>query len=98
VHSVASTSMTYTADMMCGVPANSFGFLDPGHLHTAVIPSSHVGHGKRLYYRWVTDRTQHSSIHQAPHRTHTWGLSHTSSCSFICVTVYRQPLTPDTAH
>lgn len=53
VHSVASTSMTYTADMMCGVPANSFGFLDPGHLHTAVIPHSHVGHGKQLYYRCV---------------------------------------------
>jgi hypothetical protein len=53
VHSVASSSLTYSQDMMCGEPANSFGFLDPGYLHTAVIPAGDVGHGKKLYYRYV---------------------------------------------
>jgi hypothetical protein len=50
---VASSSMVYSRDMMCGEPADSFGFLDPGFLHTAAIPASEVGHGRKLYYRYV---------------------------------------------
>jgi dipeptidyl aminopeptidase/acylaminoacyl peptidase len=48
---VQSSSTTYTSDMMCGVPANSFGFLDPGYLHSAVIPAAHIGHQQQLHYR-----------------------------------------------
>lgn len=53
VRSVVSISLTYSQDMMCGEPANSFGFMHPGFLHTAVIPAGDVGHGRKLYYRCV---------------------------------------------
>jgi hypothetical protein len=51
IWTVASSSITYTSGMMCGVPAHSFGFLDPGYLHSAVIPAAHVGHQQQLHYR-----------------------------------------------
>lgn len=51
IKSVSSSSRTYSAAMMCGVPANSFGFMDPGHLHTAVLPAGDVAPGQQLHYR-----------------------------------------------
>lgn len=55
VKCVSSSSHTYTADMMCDIPANSFGFLDPGHLHTAVLPADDVGYNQQLYFRCGRD-------------------------------------------
>ena len=51
VHSVASSSVTYTAEMMCGQPASGFGFFEPGFVHSAAIPGRDVGHDRKLYYR-----------------------------------------------
>jgi hypothetical protein len=36
---------------MCGAPATSTAFTDPGWTHTALLPSSIVGNrNKRVYY------------------------------------------------
>ena len=42
-HIGASTPSTYTADALCGFPANvTFGFFDPGVIHTAVFECSSI--------------------------------------------------------
>jgi hypothetical protein len=46
-----SSVLTYTADMMCGPPANGIGFLHPGHMHQALIPLAAFPPNTRVYYR-----------------------------------------------
>jgi hypothetical protein len=54
---VASTSRSYDRRMMCGDPATTFGFIHPGYMHTAVIPSADVGYNRLLHYRCETIAT-----------------------------------------
>lgn len=46
---VVASSRTYTRADMCGPPANTTGWFDPGWLHYAVL--SNLPPGKRIYYR-----------------------------------------------
>lgn len=45
---VAGTSVTYNASTMCGEPANSTGYVDPGSLHRATLTS--LKPSTRYYY------------------------------------------------
>jgi len=36
-YTIPATSYTYTADDLCGYPAKSQGWRDPGYFHTAII-------------------------------------------------------------
>ncbi len=51
---VLSTAVTYTAAQMCGAPANSTGWLNPGWQHRAVLPVDPAGAG-RIHYRFGSD-------------------------------------------
>jgi hypothetical protein len=49
VHQVTATSRTYTRADMCGPPANTTGWFDPGWLHYAVL--SNLPPNRRIYYQ-----------------------------------------------
>ena len=46
----AQHTVTYTRDEMCGAPATTVGFRDPGIFHTAVF--SGLSPNQRVYYRF----------------------------------------------
>lgn len=54
VNAAISSAVTYHVSQMCGTPANGTGWLDPGWLHHAVIPSI-PGPGSRVWYRFGSD-------------------------------------------
>ncbi|KAF5840550.1 Metallo-dependent phosphatase-like protein [Dunaliella salina] len=43
---------TYRPSDMCGFPATSVGFIDPGYIHTVVMSHKLLQPGKRYYYRY----------------------------------------------
>jgi hypothetical protein len=47
LHSIVATTDTYSASDLCDAPANSFGFRDPGFIHSALV---HVAPGLQIYY------------------------------------------------
>jgi hypothetical protein len=47
LHFIVATTETYTASDLCDAPANSFGFRDPGFIHSAIV---HVSPGLEIYY------------------------------------------------
>lgn len=53
-YSAPSAALTYAADQMCGAPANSTGWLDPGWQHSAALPSLPPG-AARVHYRFGSD-------------------------------------------
>lgn len=53
IHRAPSTYTTYTASDLCGEPATTFGWRDPGLLHTYVITGLTVG--QRVYYVYGND-------------------------------------------
>jgi hypothetical protein len=55
---------TYGAADLCGAPANSTGFLDPGWLHHVAVPRA-VPSGARLWYRFGSDSGGWSEIYSA---------------------------------
>lgn len=59
--SVAATSFTYTRSQMCGSPATTIGFRDPGVFHTAVIKG--LAPSTRVYYVFGTSTDGYSSEH-----------------------------------
>ena len=46
----SATTKTYNASSMCGSPANSTGYIDPGMLHTATL--SNLSYNTRYYYQY----------------------------------------------
>lgn len=50
--SAASKTTTYAAADMCGAPATTFGWLDPGYQHLAVIPDALLTPNTRYSYRF----------------------------------------------
>jgi hypothetical protein len=57
--SVAAISFTYTRQQMCGSPATTIGFRDPGVFHTAVIKG--LAPSTRVYYVFGTSADGYSS-------------------------------------
>lgn len=47
---MSAATKTYNASSLCGAPANSTGFIDPGMLHTAVL--SNLSYNTRYYYQY----------------------------------------------
>ncbi|DBB10212.1 TPA: hypothetical protein ACH3X3_001785 [Trebouxia sp. C0006] len=47
---VSATTKTYNASSMCGSPANSTGYIDPGMLHSALL--SNLSYNTRYYYQY----------------------------------------------
>lgn len=47
---VSATTKTYNASSMCGSPANSTGYIDPGMLHSALL--SNLSYNSRYYYQY----------------------------------------------
>lgn len=46
---VPATTTTYKASDLCGPPASTFGWVDPGHLHTAAMTA--LQPGRQVFYR-----------------------------------------------
>lgn len=61
---VPSSPVTYSAAQMCGAPANSTGWLDPGWQHRATI-SEMPPPGSRLWYRFGSDADGWSAVYSA---------------------------------
>ena len=47
---VSATTKTYNASSMCGIPANSTGYVDPGMLHSATL--TNLSFSTRYYYQY----------------------------------------------
>eukprot|EP00798_Chlamydomonas_sp_ICE-L_P027166 gene27165-2406_t len=64
-HHVLSSSVTYTVDQMCGYPADSEGWLDPGFIHTAVIAAEDLTPNQRFYYQYGSEVVGWSAVQSA---------------------------------
>jgi len=53
--SASATSYSYTAEDLCGKPANSFGWRDPGIIHTAVM--TNLSPKQCYHYRYGDDKS-----------------------------------------
>mmetsp|Transcript_8840 Transcript_8840/g.22248 ORF Transcript_8840/g.22248 Transcript_8840/m.22248 type:complete len:201 (+) Transcript_8840:1970-2572(+) len=54
---------TYRPSDMCGFPATSVGFIDPGYIHTVVMSHKLLQPGKRYYYRYGSEEDGWSEGH-----------------------------------
>eukprot|EP00056_Hartaetosiga_gracilis_P003949 m.69734 g.69734 ORF g.69734 m.69734 type:complete len:564 (-) comp11644_c0_seq1:167-1858(-) len=58
--SIPSTPTTYTTDDLCGQPATTQGWRNPGYIHTAVIPGLKTG--DKVWYQCINGNYK-STIH-----------------------------------
>ena len=59
-HRVYAETYTYTADDMCGGDAASFGWRDPGFLHTATLTV--VDHATKYFYIYGSEASGYSPV------------------------------------
>lgn len=56
--SIASTSVTYASRDLCGEPARTLGWWDPGNFHTAVLDLTGLAPGSTVFYGVVAAGVQ----------------------------------------
>lgn len=56
-HIVAANTTTYTRADMCGAPANTTGWRDPGLIHSALLQGVDKYASQRLYYIFGDEET-----------------------------------------
>lgn len=86
---VSATTKTYNASSMCGAPANSTGYIDPGMLHSAVL--SNLSYNTRYYYQYG-DKVRSPVL--PVHIVHIVCLHAAqrmqATCNLTCCQVYKQ--------